>query len=319
LPLLEDHLRRLGLTEPGAELNQEGRIRLQWIPERKLVSIIIPNKDRPGILRRALETLSNKTCYPAYEVILVDNASTDPETLALYRQFTAEPWCRMVQGPVSFNYSAFNNLGARQSRGDYLLFLNNDIEIMDPFWLDDLVMWASRPSVGVVGGQLLYPDGRIQHAGVVLGLVGSAGHVFIGEQPEVQTPFGSPSWYRDCLAVTGACLMTRRDVFETLGGFDEAYQLTFSDITYCLAAIHRGYRVVYNPAARLVHHEGGTRGRHIPIPDLQRMYWDLRQQVTEGDPFYNPLLSHLVGTPTLRRRFEATPASRMDRIQEQLS
>ncbi len=318
LPLVQKHLARLGLPKADAEITPTGEVRLHWIPERKLVSIIIPNKDRPVMLRRTLETLSDKTCYPVYEVILVDNASTDPETLALYRQFTAESWCRLVEGPARFNYSAFNNLGGRQSRGEYLLFLNNDVEIMSPSWLDELVMWVSRPSVGVVGAQLLYPDGRLQHAGVVLGLVGSAGHVFIGEDPAVSTPFGSPNWYRDCLAVTGACLMTRREVFEALGGFDEGYRLTFSDITYCLAAVDAGYRVIYNPAARLVHHEGGTRGRHIPITDLQRMYWELRPRVAAGDPFYNPLLSHLVGTPSLRRAFEEPAAARMDRIQEHL-
>ncbi len=319
LPAVSRHLSRLNLPESEPTLDESGHIRLNWIPKQKWVSIIIPNKDQPAILRQALESISDHTWYPAYEVIVVDNASTDPQTQLLYEQFAAESWFRVVQGPCNFNYSAFNNLGAKQAKGDLLLFLNNDIEIPQPGWLTELAMWVQRPEVGVVGAQLVYPDGRLQHAGVMLGLVGSAGHVWIGEAPRVQTPFGSPQWYRDVLAVTGACLMTRRDVFDAIGGFDETYRLTFSDVTFCLNVIEKGWRVVYNPAACLVHHEGGTRGRQIPIPDLQRMYWELRPRVEKGDPWYNPYLSHLVGTPTLRRRFEESPQKRMDRIQSQLS
>jgi len=192
--------------------------------------------------------------------------------------------------------------------------INNDVEIEEPNWLTELVMWAERPRVGIVGARLMYPNGRIQHAGVVLGLVGSAGHVFIGEPPEIETAFGSPMWYRNYLAVTGACMAMRREVYDELGGFDEAYQLTFSDITLCIKAIEKGYQVVYNPYACLVHHEGGTRGDHIPDADIRLMTKELGKWVEAGDPYYNPLLSHLIATPALKRNFEESPIERLKMI-----
>ncbi len=319
LPLVRDHLGRLGFESPEAALDSRGHIRVSWDFKREKVSIIILNKDRPEMLRQVLTTLVSQTAYPAYEVIVVDNASSDPETLAIYAQYETETWFNWVQGPRRFNYSAFNNLGVTHADGRYLLFLNNDIEIIDPNWLTYMVQWASRPDIGIVGAQLLYPDGRLQHAGVVLGLVGSAGHVFCGEQPDVLTPFGSPQYYRDTMAETAACLMTRRDVFEALGGFDETYALAFSDVTFCLAALEQGYRNVYNPFVRLIHHEGGTRGKFMPYPDLQRMYWDLRPWVEKGDPFYNPLLSNLINKPSLKRFYEEPSERIMDYIQSRIA
>ena len=200
--------------------------------------------------------------------------------------------------------------------GKILLFLNNDMEITHPDWLDELVMWAERPEVGIVGARLMYPNGRIQHVGVVIGLVGSAGHVFIGEYPEIFTPHGSPLWYRNMLAVTGACMAMRRQVYDELGGFDEAYQLTFSDITLCLKAIEHGYQVIYNPFACLVHHEGGTRGTYIPDADIVRMADELEPWIKKGDPFYNPLLSRMIATPTIRHGQEEDPLKRLQMIRE---
>jgi GT2 family glycosyltransferase len=319
LPLVKAHLSRLGFEKPDAELESGGQLRVSWAFKKEKVSIIILNKDRPDMLRQVLTTLVSKTTYPVYEVILVDNASSDPDTLAIYAQYETEPWFKKVQAPKKFNYSAFNNLGVRHADGTYLLFLNNDIEIIEPNWLAHMVQWASRPDIGMVGAQLLYPDGRLQHAGVVLGLVGSAGHVFCGERPDVLTPFGSPQYYRDTMAETAACLMTHRAVFEALGGFDETYALAFSDVTFCLAALEQGYRNVYNPFVRLIHHEGGTRGKFMPYPDLQRMYWDLRPWVEKGDPFYNPLLSNLINKPSLRRFYEESSERIMDYIQSRIA
>jgi GT2 family glycosyltransferase len=263
-----------------------------------------------------LDSLRQNTTYPNYEIILVDNHSKGEETLRLYEDLEQDLRIRILRRSDEFNYSRYNNAGTDVARGNILLFLNNDVEVTHPDWLDELVMWAERPEVGVVGARLMYPNGRIQHAGVVIGLVGSAGHVFIGEPPDTFTPHGSPLWYRNMLAVTGACMAMRREVYDELGGFDESYQLTFSDITFCLKAIEHGYQVVYNPFACLVHHEGGTRGDHIPDGDISLMAKELEPWVKRGDIFYNPRLSRMIATPTIRHGKEEDPVKRLQMIRE---
>jgi hypothetical protein len=172
----------------------------------------------------------------------------------------------------------------------------------------------ARCEVGVVGGQLLHPRGAIQHAGIILGLEGHASHVFAGESEVCSGPFGSPRWYRNYSAVTGACLATRKEVFARAAGFDEAYKLVFSDVEYCQRVIQQGYRVVYTPFARLIHHEGRTRRRYIPVADIQRGAEHFYQVVKQGDPYYNPNLSYAVRKPTLKRKSEEAPVERLNKI-----
>jgi GT2 family glycosyltransferase len=168
--------------------------------------------------------------------------------------------------------------------------------------------------VGAVGAKLLYPDGRIQHAGIIIGMEGHASHVFAGVKEGYTGPFGSVNWYRDYSAVTGACLAVRREVFESVGGFDEGYELAFSDVDICQRILQKGYRVAYTPFARLLHHEGVTRNRYIPAQDIRRGAEHFKQVVKQGDPYYNPNLSYAIRIPTFRRPREEQPIVRLEKI-----
>jgi len=313
---LSAHLQRQGLPGAMLQVSSSGENHLTWMFQERLISIIIPTHDQVDSLKRCIESLLGLTHYQHYEIILVENNSQETETLAYYEQLQAVPQIRIIESHQAFNYSSANNLGARQANSDWLLFLNNDIEIIEPGWLDEMALWVSRPEIGVVGARLLYPDGAIQHAGIIIGLEGHASHVFSGEDERRSGPFGSPCWYRNYSAVTGACMATRREVFNIIGGFDENYELVFSDVEFCQRVIQRGYRVVYTPFARLVHKEGRTRRQHIPIADIQRGAEHLHQVVKQGDPYYNPNLSYALRKPTLKRRGEETPIDRLYKIVE---
>ena len=291
-----------------------GEAQATWSFDEKLVSIIIPTRDKAAVLKRCLDSIFNQTRYRRFEIILVENNSQQAETLAYYQQLKSIPEVRLLEFPGTFNYSAANNLGARQALGEWLLFLNNDIEIIDPGWLEELCRWVSRPEVGAVGAKLLYPDGRIQHAGIIVGMEGHASHVFAGVKEGYSGLFGSVNWYRDNSAVTGACLAVRREVFEGVSGFDEGYVLAFSDVDICQRILQQGYRVVYTPFARLVHHEGMTRKRYIPAQDIRRGAEHLERVVKQGDPYYNPNLSYAVRIPTLKRPREEEPIVRLEKI-----
>ncbi len=204
--------------------------RVGWgIEERPKVSIIIPTRNAAGILNTCVTGLLELTNYPTKEIVLVDNGSTDPDALDLYRRLEKIDNVRIVPFARPFNFSAACNVGALGASGALLLFLNNDIEVIHADWLDELVRWAQRPEVGIVGAKLLYPDRSIQHAGVVFGL-GLVGHIFARARGGEIGLFGSPESYRNYLAVTGACQMMRREVFRQLGGFDERFRLSFSDV-----------------------------------------------------------------------------------------
>ncbi len=210
-----------------------------------------------------------------------------------------------------FNYSAVNNAGAAAATGEVLVFLNDDTEILDVGWLREMVGWAVQPGIGVVGAQLVDGDGRIQHAGVILGLTGFADHVFQGMRPDSRSMFGSTSWYRNVLAVTGACLAVRRSVFEQLGGFDERFELMGSDVVLGLDAVNAGMRNVCTPFAGVRHLEASTRGTKIPRADFFASYWRYQQWAIGGDPYFSPNLSIASREPALRSRFEPTSAERM--------
>ncbi len=266
---LTAYLQPSGLQQVECHLNSRGLPRVYWRFEPALVSIIIPTRDKVVYLKRCIQSILGQTRYPRFEIILVENNSREAATLAYYQQLEQIEEVRLIRQTGAFNYSAANNLGAREARGDLLLFLNNDIEVIEADWLEELARWGSRAEVGVVGGKLLYADGSIQHAGIIFGMEGHASHVFAGEREGYSGPFGSVDWYRNYLAVTGACMLIRREVFDQLRGFDERYILAFSDIDLCLRAFEAGYRIVYTPYARLRHHEGKTRFGRIPSDDIQ--------------------------------------------------
>jgi GT2 family glycosyltransferase/glycosyltransferase involved in cell wall biosynthesis len=308
------HLRRLGVMTPRITSPTPGNVRILWPTFGLKVSIIIPTKDKLDVLQPCLTSILKRTTYAYYEIILVDTGSVQPETQRYYDQLALDYRVKVVRHPGPFNYSAANNVGARHATGDRLLFLNNDTEVLTQDWLDELVGWAERPEVGVVGCKLLRPDGTIQHAGIAMGVEGHGSHLFDGAPEHTYGPFGSSEWYRNYMAVTGACMLMRREVFEKLGGFDEAYQVGYGDIELCLRAVEHGYRVVYTPFARLLHHEGATRGFDQPPSDVLRAYMRMLPLILNGDPFFSPNLSAMHRQPTIAQPGEESIHTRLTHI-----
>lgn len=288
---LTDALRRRQ-REGLVENIKTGRYMIRYrLNGRPLASIIIPTKDRWQLLQQCLRSIEQKTIYTHYEIIVIDNDSSEPETLK-YLEAIANKW-NVYRYPGLFNYSAINNFGASKTNGDYLVFLNNDTQVIQPEWLMAMLELGQRPEVGAVGAKLLYPDGRIQHAGVVLGVGGVAGHAFKYHPSNSMSYFDFADVVRNCSAVTGACMMVRRQVFEKVGGFDSRFRVAFNDVDFCLRLRQQGYLVVYTPSALLYHHEAATRGWLHP-PEDEKLCWDLWGDVIRrGDSYYNSNLSLL--------------------------
>lgn len=314
LSQVEAYMRRRGVPNPTASFSPTGEVRLAWPTPGHLVSIIIPTCDHLADLQACLDSLRQLTDYPAYEILLVDTGSRLEDTHRYYAELTETPGVSIIPYEGEFNFSAALNLGAAQARGSVLVFLNNDTQIVDPDWLEELTRWAELPEIGVVGALLLHPQGAVQHAGIIIGMEGHASHIFAGASPQSSGPFGSAAWYRNYSAVTGACLAMRQQVFQQIGRFNEGYQLAFSDVDLCQNAIRAGYRVMVTPYARLIHREGSTRRGYIPPGDMQRGYVRLAELARKGDPFYNPNLSYAVRQPTLRRPREDNPLERLEAI-----
>jgi GT2 family glycosyltransferase len=249
------------------------------------ISILIPTRDRRELLERCIDSIERQTDYHNYEIIIIDNESREATTLA----YLDESRHRVVRVAGAFNYSRLNNVGAREAKGDYLLLLNNDTEVLTPNWLTAMLEQAQRPEVGAVGAKLLYPDGLIQHAGVILGLGGIASHAQRYVDGYTGTGyFNYANSIKNYSAVTGACLMIRRDVFEQEGGLNEQQlPINFNDVDLCLRLRQRGYLIVYTPLAMLRHHESATRE---PIVDEAGHRYMLERWGEEllRDPYYNP-------------------------------
>jgi GT2 family glycosyltransferase len=295
------------LLLPVTVTTSGGLSRVVWDTKRQpMVSIVVPNRDASRIFRQCAGGILERTSYSNCELVIVDNGSTEPEVLDLYRLLEQSGRARVVAFNRPFNFSAACNTGAAAARGDVLLFLNNDIEVIEPDWLDELVRWAQLPHVGIVGAKLLYPDRTIQHAGVVFGL-GLVGHIFSRAHEGTSGLFGPPDAYRNYLAVTGACQMMRREVFERLGGYDERFRLSFSDIVLCMEAWRTGYRVVYTPYARLVHYESFTRKRDDSVRDMELLAEYLQSRGFLEDPYCHPELNPRSLVPALRPPFDPVP------------
>jgi GT2 family glycosyltransferase len=302
------HLSRVGIKVAKVEQIKQGR-RLMWKTKEPSISIIVPTKNKPKVLQTLLNSIFSLTSYPNYEIVLVDNASDDPKVLSYYADLKQNQKIRIIQFDEPFNYSRAINMGAATSHSDLLLFLNNDMQVLQPDWLTDLAQWALLPEIGVVGAKLLHANGTIQHAGVVVGLQGFIGHLYLNAPEHYYALLGSVDWYRNVSAVTGACQMVRRSVFEELGGYDEGYQLVFSDIDFCLKAIKKGYRNLYDPFATLIHFEGQSRGYRTPINDLARAYDHLEEWLRKDDPYFSPNLTY-----TTIPRCQLGPADQNDRF-----
>jgi glycosyltransferase involved in cell wall biosynthesis len=298
---LRDHLARkdiAGRVEACPENPEAHRVVYDLPAPAPLVSLIIPTRDRVRLLRRCLESLLGLTNYPSLEILVVDNGSSETETLEYLRSLETETRVRVLHDSGLFNFSRLNNRAAAEARGDILAFLNNDIEATEPDWLSEMVSHAARAKVGAVGARLWYADGTLQHGGVVLGLGGVAGHESLRMPRGHHGYFDRAILQRRCSAVTAACLLTRREVFGQLGGFDEEnLSVNFNDIDYCLRAAQLGLATVWTPHANLVHHESASRGHHRTTEEQAQFFREATfMQVKHGaalarDPFYNPNLS----------------------------
>jgi len=266
------------------------------------VSIVIATTGRPDLLEPCLKSLYELTSYDNWEVILLmdERVRQSPEREAYLKDIGKRPNLRVVEySHRPFNYSRVNNLGAAQASGDILCFLNDDTEVITIDWLDQLVARVSLPEVAAAGPKLYYPNGTIQHAGVILGLgvSGVAGHACHGLPRGSLGYFGRPYLERDVSGITAACMAIRADVFRIIGGFDEAMPLAYNDVDLCLRLRAAGWRIIWTPAAELMHHGSASLGRHDMGPHAQQYARDVAlmrqrwQSVLDADPFYNRNLS----------------------------
>lgn len=263
------------------------------------VTVIVPTRNRVDLLRTCIEGLA-QTDYPDFEVIVVDNGSDDPATLDYLANLDPARH-RVLRDDGAFNFSRLNNRAARMATGEMLCLLNNDIEVLAPDWLAVMVRQALRPEVGAVGARLLYPDGRIQHAGVVMGICGGAAHAHRLLRPDEQGYFRRHALPQFVSAVTAACLVVRRESFEAVGGLDEAaFEVAFNDVDLCMRLNARGWQSLYEPRATLVHHESVSRGLDRDPVGAARLgrelaalqaRWGTDDFAGEGDPFHHPQLS----------------------------
>lgn len=299
-------------TAPGllaVEAAPWPRLRFRVPDPPPLVSVIVPTRDRPDLLSACIAGLLERTDYPAIELLVVDNGSRDRDALALLARLEATPRVRVLRHPEPFNFSALNNAAAAEATGDVLLLLNNDTEVLHADWLAEMVSHAVRPGVGAVGARLLYPDGSVQHAGMLLGPAGAAVHVGRFAPRDASGYDGQLACTRDLSAVTGACLALRRDTFQAVGGMDEDLAVTWNDVDLCLRLRAAGLRVIWTPHAVLRHREAVTRGRESE--DAGRLARFRREQALmqarwrtamDDDPFLNPnLLASEAGPLVLTR------------------
>lgn len=263
------------------------------VQRRPSVSAIVPFKDSTTLLRACVDSMLSTASDVDLELVLVDNGSSEPETATLVDRLAVHADVVVRRDAQPFNWAAINNGAAAASHGEVLLFVNDDVRALDVGWLGLLAAQALRPEIGAAGARLLYPDGHVQHAGVVLGLAGASGHVLAGLGSEHPGYLGMAVLSRDVTAVTGACMATRRQVFEQLGGFDEGLGLDFNDIDYCLRARSRGLRIVFEPGAELVHHESPSRGTSGSEETASAFLARWGAAVDDGDPFFNPNLSRV--------------------------
>ena len=296
---IQAHLKRTTDTPTSVDLVPAG-YRVTWsLPSSPpLVSIIIPTRDCPGILATCLSGLLNKTAYRNLEIIIVDNGSVEAETFKVFTVASSDPRVKILRHDKPFNYSEVCNLGAKHATGEFLLMLNNDIEIIDEHWLEEMVSQIHRPQVGAVGAKLLYPDGRIQHAGVILGVGGVAGHAHKYLDRASPGYISRAILAQELSACTAACLLVRRDVYEAVGGLNEVdLTVAFNDVDLCLRIRAAGYSIVYTPFATLYHHESLSRGlEDVPSKVLRshtesaymRARWSTQ---LDNDPFYSPNLT----------------------------
>lgn len=297
---LEDTLDRRGLSGKVRYLSGLRGYRIDFkVHKVDKVSVIIPTKDQTELLKNAVDSILAKTSYSNYEILILNNNSTTKELGDFLNEYTSKypNKIKSLDAHFNFNFSKLMNIGVKETAGEYILFLNNDIEVIEPDWLTHMVSFAQQKHVGAVGARLLYPDDTIQHAGVIVGLGGIAGHAFAGLYKEDPGYFNLIQTVNNFSAVTAACLLCRREVFEDVNGMDEQFEVEYNDVDFCLKIMEAGYYNVYVPQVELYHYESATRGhphqskpsyeRHLREMALFKSKW---QHIIDRDPYYNPNL-----------------------------
>jgi GT2 family glycosyltransferase len=269
----------------------------RYLYERPLVSIIIPTRDKADILKRCVQSILEKTDYDNYEIIVVNNNSVDKETLDYFKSLKRIDNIRILDYSKEFNFSSINNFAVKNIKGDIVLFLNNDTEVISEGWMTAMLEHVQRDNVGAVGCKLLYPNKTVQHAGVILGLGGLAGHPHTGFPNIDNGYFGRINLIQNLSAVTAACMMMRKSVFEEVGGYDENIAVAFNDVDLCIKIREKGYLIVYTPYAELYHHESLSRGYEDTPEKQERFLGEVKylrgkwgKVIDRGDPYYNPNL-----------------------------
>lgn len=297
---IAEHLERVGT--PGEVLSTPeapgmNRVRFRIPDPAPEVCIIIPTRDRADLLGMCVDSVLSRTAYPSYSILIVDNGSREKATATLLARLQSEPRISVLRDDGEFNFSALNNRAVRQSSAEFVCLLNNDIEVPAADWLEEMVGMAARPGIGAVGARLWYPDKTLQHGGVILGLRGVASHAHKHLHKGQPGYFGRAVLHQAMSAVTAACLLVRRGIYEEVGGLDETFRIAFNDIDFCLRVRAAGYRNVWTPFAELVHHESATRGyettpeKRVRFEDEVRRMRERWGELLLNDPAYSPNLT----------------------------
>jgi len=299
---LADSMDRRGLTATVDFLDSFRGYSIRFALQNKnaKVSIIIPSRNKADLLRKCIRSIDKKSTYRNFEIIVIDNNSDQKDFFALIKQYSRQNSVefKCIEDKEAFNFSRLINLGRKNATGEYLLLLNNDTEVISPDWLEALIEQVQRKEIGVAGCKLLYDNDTIQHAGVIIGLGGAAGHVLVGEDRDGPGYFNYVNMLNEYSALTGACFMVRTSVFDEVNGFDESFGTEYNDVDFCLKVREAGYRNLYVPHCELYHYESMSRGhphstsesykKHVKEVNLFRKKW---KTYVEHDPCYNPNLS----------------------------
>ena len=297
---IEDHLKRIGLKGTVSNGCIDGIYRVDYEVEgNPKVSIIIPNKDGKETLEVCINSILEKSTYKNYEIVIVENNSETEEIFKYYEELEQNEKIRVVKYPnKGFNYSAIINCGVKNSEGEFVVQLNNDTEVLTENWLELLIGFAQRKDVGAVGAKLYYPDETIQHAGIIVGIGGIAGNRFKSIPKSGHAYFAKESMIENLSAVTGACLFSRKSIYEEVGFMNEKLAVAFNDVDFCLKIREKGYLIVYNPFVEFTHYESKSRGQEDTPAKIKRFQGEIdtfekrwQNFLDEGDPYYNINLS----------------------------
>lgn len=297
---IDDHLRRIGLSGKTSYDAVIGTYHVEYdMIGEPLVSIIIPNYEQKDVLKKCIDAIRDKSTYRNYEILIVENNSQSKEIFDYYKSLESDPKIKVLSWPNAFNYSAINNFGAQHAAGEFLLLLNNDTEVISADWMEQMLQFAMREDVGCVGAKLLYSDGLIQHAGVILGFRSMAAHSFCRQPGDYPGYMNRAIVAQNVSAVTAACMMVKKSLFMAVGGLDESFVVAYNDVDFCLKIRESGKYNVYNPGALLYHHESLSRGYEDTPEKLERFEAEVARfqskwaaVLAAGDPFYHPHFDH---------------------------